>query len=202
MLGFTSTVYAPTDADGILTSVCTCTTSIHAVSGATYKTNAVVDCITSISAEGLVGLSGSQTVNCDTDIIAISNRLSGSAVIECITLIDTFIGNNPGIKVYDTGVYQGMTEGLDFVGATITYGEDKFTITTSGGTVEVDYRTEIDPVSDTVTYYGFALPGSATNSAVWKIQRKLKTGDDSSFTWANGTALFDKTWDNRATYTY
>ena len=201
MLGFTSTVYAPIDADGVLTSVCTCTTDIYGSGVVTRKGSAIVDCETIIVANGLIGLSGSAVVNCETNITALANRLSGSAVVECLTLIDTFIGNNPGIKVYDTGVYQGMTEGLDFVGATITYGEEKFTITIAGGTTEVDYHIEIDEIDSSISYFGYALPGTTTSSASWKI-KKVNINGDGSVTWANGTAAFDKIWDNRLSYTY
>ena len=203
MFGFASTtVYAPIDADGVLTSVCTCTTSIQGAAGATYNTSAVVDCLTEVAGEGLIGSPGSAVVNCDTDVTAISNRLSGSAIVECLTPINTFIGNNPAIKVYESGTYVGLTEGLDFVGATIVYGEETFTITTSGGTVAVDYDIEIDVVDADNTYYGYALPGTATNAAAWKIKKKIGVGDDSSFIWADGTSTLTKVWDNRASYTY
>lgn len=56
------------------------------------------------------------------------------------------------------------------------------------------------------TYIGEAAPGSAKGDAVWRIKRVEElTGVDAGdieILWANGTAAFDKVWDDRATYTY
>lgn len=56
------------------------------------------------------------------------------------------------------------------------------------------------------TYIGEAAPGSAKGDAVWRIKRVEElTGNDAGdieILWANGTAAFDKVWDDRATYTY
>ena len=56
------------------------------------------------------------------------------------------------------------------------------------------------------TYIGESAPGSAKGDAVWRIKRVEElTGADAGdieILWANGTAAFDKVWDDRATYTY
>lgn len=56
------------------------------------------------------------------------------------------------------------------------------------------------------TYIGEAAPGSAKGDAVWRIKRVEElTGADAGdieILWANGTAAFDKVWDDRGTYTY
>lgn len=56
------------------------------------------------------------------------------------------------------------------------------------------------------TYIGEAAPGSAKGDAVWRIKRVEElTGanaGDIEILWANGTAAFDKVWNDRATYTY
>ena len=67
--------------------------------------------------------------------------------------------------------------------------------------VEVQYNKLID-VEGNYTYIGEATPGTATNSATWRIKRVEQVGSDINILWANGTSEFDKTWDDRLTYTY
>ena len=71
-----------------------------------------------------------------------------------------------------------------------------------GSGVVADYRTEIDVVSATVTYVGYADPGTPTSSALWKIKKLTGTGDDLSVTYADGNSNFDNIWDNRASLSY
>lgn len=52
------------------------------------------------------------------------------------------------------------------------------------------------------TYYGWAVPSTATSSAAWKIFRKVLTGADSAFTFADSDGSFDNIWDNRASLSY
>lgn len=61
---------------------------------------------------------------------------------------------------------------------------------------------QLDKVSESVTYIGYAAAGSATNAASWKIKKITTTGDDIAITWADGNILFDNVWDNRASLTY
>ena len=61
---------------------------------------------------------------------------------------------------------------------------------------------QLDEVSDTVTYVGYADPGSSTAAGVWQIKRLTEVGPDLIIDWASGTADFDKIWDNRLGYTY
>lgn len=58
-----------------------------------------------------------------------------------------------------------------------------------------------DPATATVTYYGWALPGSAETSAVWRIM-KMDTTSGTVTTWADGNSNFDNVWANRTTLTY
>lgn len=52
-------------------------------------------------------------------------------------------------------------------------------------------------------YVGEAPIGVATSAANWRIYRLHLTGTNSvSRTWADGSDLFNKVWDNRNTYTY
>ena len=52
-------------------------------------------------------------------------------------------------------------------------------------------------------YIGEAPTGSATSSPVWRIYRLQSTGTASlNKKWADGSDLFNKVWDDRATYTY
>jgi hypothetical protein len=52
------------------------------------------------------------------------------------------------------------------------------------------------------TYIGEALPGSNESAPVWRIKRVTEDGDDITILWANGSAEFDKIWDDRASFTY
>jgi len=71
------------------------------------------------------------------------------------------------------------------------------------GEEEMVYSKRIDFVGEDVIYRGEAAVGSSEASAVWRIRKVLLAADDDiTETWAGGTAAFDKTWTNRATYTY
>jgi len=52
-------------------------------------------------------------------------------------------------------------------------------------------------------YIGKALVGSLDSASVWQI-KKIYTDITglTSITWASGTQLFDKIWNNRLSYTY
>ena len=52
------------------------------------------------------------------------------------------------------------------------------------------------------TYYGWAEPATATSASAWKIFRKVLTGSDSSYTFADSDGEFDNVWDNRASLSY
>ena len=68
--------------------------------------------------------------------------------------------------------------------------------------LEVQYNRLIDTV-DHFIYIGEALPGSATSDAKWRIKRvDQQAGDDYTIIWAEGSADFDKIWDDRLTLTY
>ena len=59
----------------------------------------------------------------------------------------------------------------------------------------------LEDVDGTITYYGYAKPGSSTNDPVWKIKRLDETGD-LKVLWADGDTNFDNVWDNRAGLSY
>lgn len=61
---------------------------------------------------------------------------------------------------------------------------------------------EVDFVGQDMIYRGEAAPGSLTSDPVWRIKRILFVGEDISEKWAGGSALFDKVWNDRATYSY
>lgn len=58
-----------------------------------------------------------------------------------------------------------------------------------------------DPVSSTINYLGFANPGTATSSALWRI-KKIDTTSGTVTTFADGNDLFDNVWDNHASLSY
>jgi hypothetical protein len=55
-----------------------------------------------------------------------------------------------------------------------------------------------DYTTSNVTYIGKAATGSLTSAAVWQI-RKIDVTTGMVLTWADGNALFDNKWDDRAT---
>jgi hypothetical protein len=61
---------------------------------------------------------------------------------------------------------------------------------------------EVDFVGTDVIYKGDAAPGSLHSAAVWRIKKLTFVGEDFSERYANGTSLYDKVWNNRASYTY
>jgi hypothetical protein len=79
---------------------------------------------------------------------------------------------------------------------------------TTGGTTtttdeEMPYSKRIDFISDNEMYKAEAAVGSPENSPVWRIRKvTLATDNDVAELWANGSAAYDKRWDNRASYTY
>ncbi len=67
--------------------------------------------------------------------------------------------------------------------------------------VEPTYVTRIDNATSVITYIGDAIPGTLTSAAAWRI-KKLDETTGLIMTWADGNALFDNIWDNRAALTY
>lgn len=52
------------------------------------------------------------------------------------------------------------------------------------------------------TLVGEAAPGTADSAPAWRIKKMLTIGSVFRIVWADGTSVFDKVWDDRATYTY
>jgi hypothetical protein len=53
----------------------------------------------------------------------------------------------------------------------------------------------------TYVYVGYAVVGSPTSTAVWKIKR-IKTTNVVEVLYAGGTAFYNSIWDNRASLSY
>jgi hypothetical protein len=53
----------------------------------------------------------------------------------------------------------------------------------------------------TYVYVGYAVVGSSTSAAVWKIKR-IKTTNVVEVLYAGGTAFYNSIWDNRASLSY
>jgi hypothetical protein len=64
------------------------------------------------------------------------------------------------------------------------------------------YIVQIDEVSDSVAYYGWAVPGTPTSDSKWRIMKKSVSGNVTSYLFADGNSKFDNIWDNRASLTY
>jgi hypothetical protein len=67
----------------------------------------------------------------------------------------------------------------------------------------MQYNRLIDVVGD-IQYIGESKPNTATSASEWRIKRIDLTdaGGDIDIIWANGSAEFIHSWDDRATYTY
>lgn len=64
-----------------------------------------------------------------------------------------------------------------------------------------EYIVRVDEASSTITYVGYAIPGTATSAASWRIKR-LDSTTGLIVLWAAGTASFNQVWDNRASLSY
>jgi len=53
----------------------------------------------------------------------------------------------------------------------------------------------------TYVYVGYAVVGSPTSTAVWKIKR-IKTTNVVEVLYAGGTAFYNSIWDNRSSLSY
>jgi hypothetical protein len=67
--------------------------------------------------------------------------------------------------------------------------------------VEVQYNKLVD-VEGNFTYIGEATPGTPSSAITWRIKRVEDIDGDINILWANGSADFNKSWNNRLTYTY
>ena len=88
-----------------------------------------------------------------------------------------------------------------------------YEVVTSGGSgvgLEVQvtnfapaYAVRLDVTSATNTYVGKALPGVASSSATWRVQRLTSNAEgDLTIEYADGNSSFDNVWDNRASLSY
>jgi len=68
-------------------------------------------------------------------------------------------------------------------------------------TADVEHTLLIDTASGTVTYLGYAVPGTATSAASWKI-KKIDSSSGTTIKYADGVGTYTKIWDNRASYSY
>lgn len=65
------------------------------------------------------------------------------------------------------------------------------------------YSTRIDFASDFLIYKGEAIPGSRNTEPVWRIHQLVISLDgDVTEGWAGGTAVFNKKWSDRLSYSY
>lgn len=61
----------------------------------------------------------------------------------------------------------------------------------------------IDNASSSITYFGYADPGSLTSGATWRILRKeIVSATITEFKYADSDANYDNVWDDRASLTY
>lgn len=100
------------------------------------------------------------------------------------TLLRTW---NPDTLAYESLVSHGEGGGLEVVATNGALG---------------DYDTMLDDTTTAnMTYVGYAVPGSSTASAVWRIKR-IDATTGLAIRFADGNANFDNVWNNRASLSY
>lgn len=68
---------------------------------------------------------------------------------------------------------------------------------------EMVYSKRVDFVGDTIIYKGEAQVGTSESSSLWRLRKLIiEPDDDVSEIWADGTASFIFTWDERASKGY
>ena len=60
----------------------------------------------------------------------------------------------------------------------------------------------LDDAGGGITYVGWAIPGSITSSAIWKLMRMTESSGDLTIEWADGNVSYDNVWNNRASLSY
>jgi len=64
--------------------------------------------------------------------------------------------------------------------------------------------TIIDDVNgnQSLMYFGFSKPGTATSAALWRIMKLSVSGGVSTFTYADGDDSFNNVWNDRVSLAY
>lgn len=109
------------------------------------------------------------------------------------------------ITIKQDNVVVGTANSLNFSGTTSSINpidSSEVNVQVTSGDTVPDYTTLIDDVGSGVTYIGYAVPGTATSAASWKIKKLIESGDDAQVLFANGAATFVNIWDNRASLGY
>jgi hypothetical protein len=65
-----------------------------------------------------------------------------------------------------------------------------------------NYVPVIDSASSTVTYIGYAIPGSLESNPVWQIKKLVDSGTVTKMYLADGNQNFDNIWSDRASLVY
>lgn len=68
--------------------------------------------------------------------------------------------------------------------------------------IQPDQAFRVDEASSTITYLGFAVPGTLDSAALWQIRKITVSGTITTQQLADGNANFDNIWDNRAALSY
>ena len=64
------------------------------------------------------------------------------------------------------------------------------------------YITKVEEATATITYVGYAAPGTATAGALWRIMRIDTSALAADVLYAGGDMNFDNVWDDRAGLSY
>jgi hypothetical protein len=125
-----------------------------------------------------------------------SNGVVNTASVDSV-LVNSEFSTYAVVSTTDTILVESSTTNVVVTGLVGPQGQP--------GVPEEDlmYSKRVDFISETELYKGEAAVGSSENSGVWRV-RKIVLGVDGDMTetWADGTALFDKVWADRASLIY
>jgi len=84
----------------------------------------------------------------------------------------------------------------------IAKAEHRESINAKAVVIDDVYSIAVDEFSETITYVGTAIAGSAYSNPVWQIKKIETSGTQTLIKFADGNVLFDNIWNNRTSLSY
>ena len=149
----------------------------------------------------LTNLSGTGDIsyNNATGEISFANTSGYTTTSDSISVFSDIDADLPGTVVEDSILIYNATDN-EFVAESFTSVLERLKAELE---VQYDRLVDEDQSSSLYTYIGEAEPGSLRTQAVWRIKRIFEQPDgDLEILWADGSAAFNKIWNDRATFDY
>lgn len=126
-------------------------------------------------------------------LVASATRVGDNIVVQIVPNVEVVVDAAGVTNSTVTFMYAEETKQLHIVQALVVLNQDAVQ----------PLRTEVTGVvPNTVTYAGYALPGSSPALAVWKIQKITETATTKLIEYADGNENMDNIWNDRASLTY